>query len=97
MNIEVFHYLDIARKVVEHLPGGEEYTCFQTPAFRVKRKLLARIQEEGETLAVHTNERNVWMKANPSVFFITDHYRTYPFCFSEPACCKGSGTTTIVA
>ncbi len=57
----------------------EEYTCFQTPAFHVNKKLLARIREDGETLAVHTNERNVWMKANPSVFFITDHYRTYPF------------------
>ncbi len=79
MDIDVFHYLDFVRKAVLHLPGTEEYTCFKTPAFRVKKKLLARIREDGETLAVHADDRDVWIKANPSVFFITDHYRNYPF------------------
>ena len=79
MNIDVFHYLDLVRKAVMHLPCVEEYTCFQTPAFRVKKKLLARIREDGETLAVHADDRDLWIKGDPSVFFITDHYRNYPF------------------
>ncbi len=53
MNIDVFHHLDLVRKAVVSLPCVEEYTCFQTPAFRVKKKLLARVREDGETLAVH--------------------------------------------
>lgn len=78
MNIDTFHYLDIIRSILKPLPEVEEYSCFGTPAFRVKKKLLARIQEDGETIAVRCNNRDVWMKANPKVFFITDHFRNYP-------------------
>ena len=78
MNIDAFYYLDAIRKIALSLPGVEEYTCYGTPAFRVKKKLLARIKEDGETLAIHSEEREIWMKYDPGVFFITDHYRNYP-------------------
>ena len=60
------------------LPGVTEGTCFGTPAFYVNKKLLARLKEDGETLMVHTDERDRWMKMNPDIFFVTDHYRNYP-------------------
>ncbi len=77
MNIDAFHYMDLIRKLLLHLPGVEEYICFGTPAFRVKKRLLARLKEDGKTLAVHSDERDVWMAANPSAFYITDHYQNY--------------------
>lgn len=78
MNIDTFHYMDIIRSIVLPLPAVEEYTCLGTPAFRVKKKLLARIQQDGDTIAIRCHNRDVWMKANPKVFFITDHFRNYP-------------------
>jgi hypothetical protein len=78
MNIDSFHYLETVRKYILALPGVEEYTCYGTPGFRVNKKLLARLTEDGETLVVRNEEREVWMKKNPSVYFITEHYRNYP-------------------
>jgi hypothetical protein len=60
------------------LPGVEEYTCYGMPAFRVNKKLLARLREDGETLVVRNEERELWMKKNPSIYFITEHYQNYP-------------------
>jgi hypothetical protein len=79
MNIDIFHHLDIIRSIVSSLPAVEEYTCLGTPAFRIKKKLLARIQEDGETIAIRCQDRDIWMKANPKVFFITDHFRNYAY------------------
>lgn len=79
MNIDSLHHLQTLRRLLENYPYAEEYTCFGTPAFRVKKKLLCRIREDGETLAVHCNDRDPWMKAKPKVFFITDHYLNYSF------------------
>jgi hypothetical protein len=78
VNPEALHYLQTVRQLVLPLPGVEEYTCFRTPAFRVKKKLLARLKEDGETIAVHADDRDVWMNADTTAFFVTDHYRNYP-------------------
>jgi len=78
MNLNTLHYLDTIRNILSPYPGIEEYSCFGTPAFRVKKKLLARLKEDGETLAVRCWEREVWMRARPDIFFITEHYRNYP-------------------
>ena len=75
MDIDAFFYLDLVRKIALTLPSVEEYTCFGTPAFRVKKKLLARMKEDGKTLAVHAEEREIWMRKDQVIFFITDHYK----------------------
>src|SRR5476651_828217 len=76
--MDTLHYLNLMRKVLLPLPGVEEYTCFGTPAFRVKKKLLARVREDGETVAIHCDDRDVWIDAEPAVFFVTEHYFKYP-------------------
>jgi hypothetical protein len=62
------------------LPGVEEGPSYGTPAFRVGGKLLARLHDSGEALVakVGFDEREMLMAADPSTFFITDHYRGYP-------------------
>jgi hypothetical protein len=67
-------YLNFLRQTVEQLPGVTEKLCFETPAFYVNDKLFARLKEDGETLAINTEEREKWMEADPETFFITDHY-----------------------
>ena len=68
------------RKIALALPGVEEGTSYGTPAFRVRGKFLARLREDGESLALRIgfDEREALMKIDPETFFITDHYLGYP-------------------
>ncbi len=61
-------------------PGIEEGTAYGTPALRVRGKFLARLREDGETLALKLgfDERDILIQSDPAVFFLTDHYRGYP-------------------
>ncbi len=63
-----------------HLPGIEVGLSYGTPALKVKRKLLARMWEDGETLVlkVDFDSRDAMLRAQPALFFLTDHYRGYP-------------------
>jgi hypothetical protein len=78
MSNDPFIYVQFIRNVILVLPGTTEGMCFGTPAFYVNKKLLSRMKEDGETLVVHTPEREIWMQKDPETFFITDHYRNYP-------------------
>lgn len=62
------------------LPGMEKGTSYGTPAFRTRKKLLARLWEDGETLVLRTTfeDQEALLQAAPDVFFLTDHYRGYP-------------------
>jgi len=62
------------------LPGIEPGMCYGTPALRVKGKFLLRLKEDGETVAIKIpmDVREFLLKADPKVFYITDHYRDYP-------------------
>ena len=63
------------------LPGVEPGTSYATPALHVRKKLLARLREDGETVAVRVDflDRDVLLEADPAAFFLTDHYRPYPW------------------
>jgi hypothetical protein len=58
------------------LPGVEESTSYGTPALKVRKKLLVRLKEDGQTLVLRTTfeERERLLAAEPDVFFLTDHY-----------------------
>ncbi len=62
------------------LPGMEKGTSYGTPAFRTRKKLLARLWEDGETLVLRTTfeDQEALLEAAPDVFFLTDHYQGYP-------------------
>jgi hypothetical protein len=63
------------------LPGVETGTSYKTKALHVRKKLLARLREDGETVAVRVDflDREVLLEADPAAFFLTDHYRAYPW------------------
>src|SRR4051812_20400612 len=71
---------DTVRDLALALPGVVEGTSYGTPALRVKTKFLARLREDGDSVAfrVGFDERDMLMAAKPDTFFITDHYRGYP-------------------
>jgi hypothetical protein len=72
---------DTVRRLALALPGVEEGTSYGTSAFKVNGKLLARFHQDGESLVVKVEyaAREVLMGANPKTFYITDHYRCWPW------------------
>ena len=55
-------------------------SSYGTPSLKVCGKFVARLREDGETVALRIDvlERQERMAADPRAFFITDHYANYP-------------------
>src|ERR1035437_6402282 len=72
---------DAVRKIALALDRVEESTSYGTPAFKVRGKLVARLREDGETLVVGMDfdQRAELLAADPDTYYLTDHYRTYPW------------------
>jgi hypothetical protein len=72
---------DDIRKLALAWPEVEDGTSYGTPALKVRKKLLARLREDGDSLVmlgVPQNERDMLVESQPKVFYFTDHYRDYP-------------------
>jgi hypothetical protein len=69
------------RAIAQTLPDVEESTSYGTPALKVRGKLIARLHQDGDALVLRSGlvDRQILMQADPHVFFITDHYRAYPW------------------
>jgi hypothetical protein len=62
------------------LPAVEVGSAYGTPALRVQGKLICRLREDGETLAIRCDpdERQLLLEAHPGALFVTAHYDTSP-------------------
>ena len=69
------------REMVAAFPGVEEGTSYGTPAFRGRKKLIARMWEDLGTVVVPVewDQRDTLLEADPDAFFLTDHYRDHPW------------------
>ncbi len=72
--------LDV-RRIALSLPETSEGTSYGTPSFKVAKTLFARLWDDYETLAMKMDfaEREALIAEEPERFFLTDHYRNYPF------------------
>jgi hypothetical protein len=80
------------------LPGVEPGRSYGTPALYVRRKLIARLREDGETVAVRVelSDRDVLLEADPSAFFLTDHYRAHPWVLLRLAKARHASALEVV-
>ena len=64
---------ETVRRLALGFPGVEEGTSYGTQAFRVRGKFLARLREDGESLAIKCGfeERDYRIQADPKTFFTT--------------------------
>ena len=71
---------ETVRELALALPTVVERLCYGTPGFYVRKKIFARLLEDGDSVVVRVenDRRAVLMKSNPQSFYITDHYRNYP-------------------
>jgi hypothetical protein len=72
---------DDVRKIVLAWPEVGDGTSYGTPALKVRKKMLVRLKEDGDSLVmpgVPIDERSMLVESQPRVFYFTDHYKDYP-------------------
>ncbi|HSS14373.1 MAG TPA: hypothetical protein VLL04_10785 [Rhizomicrobium sp.] len=71
-----------ARKIILSIPGTDERLWFNQPSVFLHDRFLAKThhKEDAVTLQVGSMEmRDMMLEAEPELFYITDHYRKFPF------------------
>jgi len=71
-----------ARKIMLSIPGTDERLWFNQPSVFIRDRFLAKThhKEDAVTLQVGSMEmRDMMLEAEPGLFYITDHYRKFPF------------------
>ena len=68
---------ETVREIALSFPGAEEGTSWGMPTFRVRKKIFVRLIEDGESLAVKCDDRDLWIEANSRAFHVTRHYLNY--------------------
>jgi hypothetical protein len=72
---------DDIRKIALAWPEVEDGTSYGTAALKVRKKLLVRLKEDGDSLVmpgVPAEERELLVERRPKLFYFTDHYKNYP-------------------
>src|SRR3981081_2598634 len=73
---------DDVRKIALAWPEVADGTSYGTPALKVRKKLLVRLREDGDSLVmpgIPPDERDMLVESQPKVFYFTDHYKDYPY------------------
>jgi hypothetical protein len=72
---------DTIRRLALTLPNVQEGMSYGTPALKVKGKLFVRLHEDLDKIVLKMpfDRREEMMAADPETYFITDHYREYPW------------------
>ena len=75
-----------AKKIALSFEGATEGPYFGKPAVFVNEKFLTRVhhKEEAMVLAIGSMEmRDVMLEAEPKLFYITDHYKNFPYLLAR--------------
>jgi hypothetical protein len=73
-------------KIALAIPGATEVLWFRKPAVFLHDQFLTKVhdKEEAMTFRVSSMEmRDMMLEAEPELFYITDHYRNFPFVLAR--------------
>lgn len=86
------------RTIALTFPGVEDGTSYGTPALKVRGKLLARVHQSIDCLVLRADflDRQILMQSAPSAFFITDHYRDYPWVLMRYAAVEAREVPALI-
>lgn len=71
-----------AWKIALAIPGAYEKLWFHKPAVFCHDRFLAKVHEVEEAVVLQVGSmemRAMMLEADPKLFYITDHYRSFPF------------------
>jgi hypothetical protein len=90
---------ETVQEIARMLPGVEASTSYGTPALKVRGKLFIRLKEDGLTIVLRCGsfERAHLIASEPDIFFITDHYRDYPYVLLRFAAVSATQLAALVA
>lgn len=88
--------IETTRQLMLALPGVEDGTAYGTLAFRVRKRLLARLLEDNETLALKCADRDLLLDADPQSFYVTKHYLNYPYVLVRLAKIKRAALQQVI-
>ena len=75
-----------ARKLMLAIPGTDERLWFNQPSVFIHDRFLSKVhhKEDAVTLQIGSMEmRDMMLEAEPKLFYITDHYRKFPFVLAR--------------
>jgi hypothetical protein len=86
------------RTIALSFPGVEDGTSYGTPALRVRGKLLARVHQSIDCLVLRADflDRQILIQSAPTAFFITDHYRDYPWVLMRYSAVEGRELPALI-
>jgi hypothetical protein len=72
---------DTVRRAALALPNVKESTSYGTPALKVSGELFVRLHQDLDKIVLKMpfDRREELMAGDPETYFITDHYREYPW------------------
>ena len=75
-------------KIALSLPGATETLWFNKPAVFIHGQFLTKVHDKEEAMVLRVGSmemRDMMLEAEPSLFYITDHYRSFPFVLARLA------------
>ena len=75
-------------KIALSLPGSEERLWFNKPAVFIHDQFLTKVHDKEGAMVLRIGSmemRDMMLEAEPKLFYITDHYRNFPFVLARLA------------
>src|ERR1700743_1679749 len=75
-----------ALKVALSFPDTREGPYFNKPAIFVGETFLTRVHTKEDAMVLHIGSmemRDVMLEAEPRLFYITDHYKSFPYLLAQ--------------
>ncbi|HJR57042.1 MAG TPA: hypothetical protein VJ798_10705 [Rhizomicrobium sp.] len=75
-----------AWKIALALPGAEERPWFNRPCVFIHDRFLTRVHDKEDAVVLQVGSmemREMMLEAEPELFYITDHYRNFPFVLAR--------------
>lgn len=73
-------------KIALALPGASETLWFNRPAVFIHGQFLTKVHDKEEAMVLRVGSmemRDMMLEAEPKLFYITDHYRNFPFVLAR--------------
>ena len=73
-------------KIALSLPGAAETLWFNKPAIFMHGQFLTKVHDKEEAMVLQVGSmemRDMMLEAEPKLFYITDHYRNFPFVLAR--------------